>query len=1769
MIQSRSFRQFSAGRTLDYRTPSPPPPEHVEPLSPFEAYSYPTLPNRNPTPRPLLNTSYPQSNFTDNLIPQLLENAPPEGSQARQSSALDALATLATSPTFNNGTFASPRLADSTAISWQQPYPSGPVAAFEKRSHSAEDSGDRPAKRARSEAPIRVVEDVKSEDTRPATSYIEQKTWATGLGIDVGNNCAGSGKEKAVGMEDIDLLLNFSRGKIVDGSTARIHSEIAIDGEPRPMGPRLLDTDEARQPSDSHEAFTPAVEDDSEAVQDIESLEAQTKQSTPASEPTDKTKRPNGRKKDSKASRGWPKGVSRNSRASGPANPRAKQAAKPDSLRILSEGAFGPPLEARPAPSKTKSTRKAKTVVEPPSSRQLRARPSLSFARTDITQLNQGHNIGAFHTRLSNFDLMMSKNDFSVLPRGRAAPAPLDVNIKLETDNNDQLLLKSPSEALGAITDAKVAQDIIDTIDDGTVPKRQARSGTAPIVFSDEVLTLNPDPTESSVPMVATSMQRSASSPGEGRPSSRGFGVYQGIASEQDVEGVNFTRCAGCSLVQNALGEGEEAETLSWIGCDGCKRWFHTACAGLRESQIRTVDRFSCRECHKKFGPTTFVRKSARAHTSIDYAGLNEGLIKTSAENPDHPYIKPLKERTLTFLPDDLTRVHPSEVSYEYLQQPGNFTRPLLIPGEWNERPESSPSALDAIAAVEANPEESLAWPESISKIKEWFATGLFFIDVADRGKDGLGMIIPRDLSVRHVATLYGPDEKVEVIDVKTQGEAGPFTMRKWADYYESKTRKLIRNVISLEISCSFLGRLIRRPDCVREMDLADSVWPRELRAKGDWPKVQSYCLMSVADSFTDFHIDFGGSSVFYHILKGKKTFLFISPKQKHLKKYEQWCLSPAQNQTFLPDQTKECMRVDLSEGDTMLIPSGWIHAVWTPEDSLVIGGNFLTRLHYSTQIQITEIEKATRVPAKFRHPHFQRIMWFTAIKYMKEDPTPQFITDQLHGGQQIVRPKGEEGQAVTTVAADLSKTPEEQSSAQDIITSPPPDLDASAQLLQESLRAQGTRPSSEPYYPRMELDGLVDLCRFLLRTALIVTGAITDGISNDTRARVGRAIPKGNGDPVELMKRFAVWIAWKRGNENIPEWAYPEYSFENGNTGTTQKLNNAALKRLERDATQAAKRRNPVRGTASVDAMGVRRKVCDDCRKKRVRCPHIPEPSQMQAVGEASGIAVQPQVVAPAILPFPSTEAPQSIASEVFPILNPPSTPAPAPSTPTVASNTPGSELSSKLTKSRACEDCRKSKRRCIHDLYGGIDELKAQAAIEQKTTGKKRAADKSASSTSGGKAKKVKVDPANGSSIGASLGSWHKRTESNASTVVLDEQIALPPVRYSDYVVPVAHMGGGPIFDEPVVETQAEPLGPGQDGAIFGSAILNTSGSRADDDNKMFHNGAVGVHEVPVDPALTDSIMIDTAQAVIEEQPAPAIQSQITREVHIKPEGSTLDSVLTTDIPPIDQPSAPDLSPLSPSAPEEDVSLVPTFPLLDPIPSSHHPSETFTIAIPPPNPSFPPTPHPTSTTLPLVTESSTQPTEKQPHHPSSPLSPPTTHSDHAPSILSSARSTTSPSEPISMRRLSSTIARTPAATPNGGVSRRSSRTPKVMVQSLAVEQAEETRVRGAKFGRKAKQSESETQKAVERGEETAGQISKKKRTASMSGSTVKPGVKRKSITPAGDTAAPLTKKRVSLGSRVGAHSEEKGEDDKSVKLAKELSGVEFGLRRRGGGIT
>lgn len=75
-------------------------------------------------------------------------------------------------------------------------------------------------------------------------------------------------------------------------------------------------------------------------------------------------------------------------------------------------------------------------------------------------------------------------------------------------------------------------------------------------------------------------------------------------------------------------------------------------------------------------------------------------------------------------------------------------------------------------------------------------------------------------------------------------------------------------------------------------------------------------------------HVDFAGSSVFYHILKGAKVFYFIRPTKANLAAYEKWSGSELQSTTWLGDLVDEVVKVELTQGNTMFIPTGWIHAV-------------------------------------------------------------------------------------------------------------------------------------------------------------------------------------------------------------------------------------------------------------------------------------------------------------------------------------------------------------------------------------------------------------------------------------------------------------------------------------------------------------------------------------------------------------------------------------------------------------------------------------------------------------------------------------------------------------------------------------------------------------------------------------------------------------------------------------------------------------------------
>lgn len=405
--------------------------------------------------------------------------------------------------------------------------------------------------------------------------------------------------------------------------------------------------------------------------------------------------------------------------------------------------------------------------------------------------------------------------------------------------------------------------------------------------------------------------------------------VAQMAAGASSDDGAD-ERCPACT--------DDTLDKTVWVACSHCGTWFHVAC--LRIDNVDDYDTWYCAPCVSNTSlqlTPRMRRKSTREREATDYVAIQEGR----PSDPLGRWARLLAEYDPPW-PTAVRRVDGATWTQAWMA--------------------SAPDALDAPVLVPACD------------------------DAENPGAHIPGMRIPpRSTTIRDVARLVGPDTHVEVIDVKTQRSSRAWTLSEWADYFETPPaeREKLLNVISLEISGTPLQALVEAPRMVRESDWFERDWPLDRRPQAEdsakWPKVQRYVLMGVQDAFTDFHIDFAATYVYYHVVWGHKMFLFAPPTAANLAAYKAWSLSARQESEWLGHALRDVTRADLRTGETMLIPAGWIHAVHTPCDTLVIGGNFLADYDVAMHFRIEALEIATRVPRKFRFPHLIRLAWYVA----------------------------------------------------------------------------------------------------------------------------------------------------------------------------------------------------------------------------------------------------------------------------------------------------------------------------------------------------------------------------------------------------------------------------------------------------------------------------------------------------------------------------------------------------------------------------------------------------------------------------------------------------------------------------------------------------------------------------------------------------------------------------------------------------------------------
>ena len=221
------------------------------------------------------------------------------------------------------------------------------------------------------------------------------------------------------------------------------------------------------------------------------------------------------------------------------------------------------------------------------------------------------------------------------------------------------------------------------------------------------------------------------------------------------------------------------------------------------------------------------------------------------------------------------------------------------------------------------------------------------------RNPEGLGMNMPDEsTSFKDKETVLSEIgssfSEIEVIDVSAQ-ETITMPLDTFLDkYFGLVPSSTPLNCLSLEVASTRMGARVQSPRFVRSLE-----WKKKLDEKSSSPAgVRKYFILSMENSYTDFHVDFGGSSVWYHVVKGAKTFYFVAPTAKNLSLFERWQRLQNQREIFFGDMVDKCYKLELGQKETVIIPTGWIHGVLTTTRSVVFGGNFLNSLNIPLQIK-------------------------------------------------------------------------------------------------------------------------------------------------------------------------------------------------------------------------------------------------------------------------------------------------------------------------------------------------------------------------------------------------------------------------------------------------------------------------------------------------------------------------------------------------------------------------------------------------------------------------------------------------------------------------------------------------------------------------------------------------------------------------------------------------------------------------------------------------
>ncbi|KAL3091983.1 hypothetical protein niasHS_005933 [Heterodera schachtii] len=493
---------------------------------------------------------------------------------------------------------------------------------------------------------------------------------------------------------------------------------------------------------------------------------------------------------------------------------------------------------------------------------------------------------------------------------------------------------------------------------------------------------------------------------------------------------------------ENVATVGDDEPSISeWIFCDLCRKWFHCVCVNVQEYEVPLIDKFHCPTCRFAHGDS--IMKVRRL--SHRYAFDDESEREMPEQIGTEQWIRHFRERYNQF-PEapqpSLVQVfdHGTELIANFDFEKG-WHLPIKVchPHGLGLRMPDDPYfdvldvcrlLSDAVTVDTIDVYAQRSYTMSLGRFyglwRKRVRERLYNILSLEFSGTKLGDIVrsptlvrllswvhkfwPDSESANNNSKISGNSNKNEYVDEQQQqqqlmddsvGNAVDGHHQRQAvqqeGVHQSPTTATTKD--PFEFGPQLLHRLA--PAAPSSSSSSSSTASLHNSSR---PFVEHFCLVGMRGSYTDFHIDFGGSSVWYHVFRGEKVFFVARPSAQNLAEFLRWQRldGRARSETFFGDclpPGEQLFRVHVRERETLFLPSGWIHAVFTPEDSLVFGGNFLHSLSVPMQLKIYEMELAADIEERFKFPFFELCNFYAAkniAEILKDHTAEGVVAPQL-----------------------------------------------------------------------------------------------------------------------------------------------------------------------------------------------------------------------------------------------------------------------------------------------------------------------------------------------------------------------------------------------------------------------------------------------------------------------------------------------------------------------------------------------------------------------------------------------------------------------------------------------------------------------------------------------------------------------------------------------------------------------------------------------------